>query len=267
MEWCDRNEEQPVSVPCGKCIPCLMNKRQEWSFRLEQEFKFSNGALFVTLTYDPKHCPNDGSLNKRHVQLFLKRLRKKDESNRIRYYCVGEYGSYGGRPHYHLLLFSGNEQHVRQAWVDSKGDPIGIVHVGSVTSASVAYCTKYIVQPEVCVEGFEKPFCLMSRRYGIGGRYLSDDMVAWHRDNEANYSIRDGLKVRLSRFYRSKIWYDEQVRSAISEAGKLLVLQNSLKEEKYYKSKHGDAWQRVMIASRDAVISRVKQKVAYTQTF
>jgi hypothetical protein len=32
---------------------------------------------FITLTYDPEHLPEDGSLNVLHFQKFMKRLRKK----------------------------------------------------------------------------------------------------------------------------------------------------------------------------------------------
>lgn len=268
IEWCDSHEENPpVCVPCGKCVPCLVAKRQEWSFRLEQEFKYSHGALFVTLTYDPKHCPTNGSLDKKHIQDFLKRLRKKDGSNQIRYYCVGEYGSHSARPHYHLLLFGGSQEHIRSSWQDSKGCPIGIVHIGSVTAASVAYCTKYIIQKDDYESKKTKPFALMSRRYGLGGRYLSDEMVSWHRENEANYSIREGVKVRLSRFYKSKIWYSETDREKISSASKVLTIQKQEKELEYYKKKHPLNWEKVMVDSRNAVISRVKQKVSYSQKF
>lgn len=267
IEWCDSHDENPVSVPCGKCIPCLVAKRQEWSFRLEQEFKYSHGALFVTLTYDWKHLPVGGNLQKRDVQLFLKRLRKKDGTNAIRYYCVGEYGSVSGRPHYHILLFGGNESQVRASWVDSKKVAIGIIHCGAVTSASIAYCTKYVIQKNDGYGEKEKAFVLMSRRYGLGGRYLTDDMVSWHRENEANYSIRDGVKVRLSRFYKSKIWYLENEREKISSASKLFTIQKNEKELSYYKKKHPLNWERIMSESRTAVISRVKQKIKFSQTF
>lgn len=254
-------------VPCGKCIPCLMAKRQEWSFRLEQEFKYSHGAFFVTLTYDYKHYPSGGSLDKRHVQLYLKRLRKKDGTNKIRYYCVGEYGSHFGRPHYHLLLFGAQESDIRSSWTDSKNCPIGFVHVGRVTGSSIAYVTKYIIQKNDVQGDKEKPFSLMSRRYGLGGRYLSDEMVTWHRENAANYCIRDGVKVRLSRFYKSKIWYSEVERERVSTASKLLSIQSSEKELEYYRKKFPGNYLQVMAESRNAVIARVKQKIAYTQTF
>lgn len=118
IEWCDKNEEFPVTVPCGKCVACLVNKRGDWIFRLQMEMKFSKRkALFVTLTYDQKHCPE--KLDKRHLQLFLKRLRKHYPAGQIRYYAVGEYGSKMGRPHYHLILFGAQELFVRKYWLVS----------------------------------------------------------------------------------------------------------------------------------------------------
>lgn len=245
-----------------------MNKRADWSFRLQQEHKYSKSALFVTLTYDPKHMPSDGSLDVRHLQLYLKRLRKLDGTNKIRYYAVGEYGSKSGRPHYHVLLFNASEEHARSAWRDIKKRPIGLVHIGRVTPASVAYCTKYIVQPELNMEGKKKAFATMSRAYGIGGKYLTDLMVEWHRADDKNFVLHPGnIKGRLPRFYREKIWYKPKDRERVSSAAMKLTLENQEKERNYWKAAHGDNWERAMSDSRNAVLSRVKIKVAFTQTY
>lgn len=268
IEWCDKNEEYPVSVPCGKCLACLSNKRADWSFRLEQEFKYSKGACFVTLTYDAKHLRTNQSLCKRDLQLYFKRLRKSYVSEKIRYYAVGEYGSKHGRPHYHILLFNVLDHEViRRAWQDSKGFPIGIVHIGSVNAASIAYTLKYMVQPELVPEGLDKPFSLMSRAYGLGGRYLTDSMVDWHRDNSANYAVRDGVNIRLPRFYRSKIWYSVEDREAISKASMLRSLVDQERQRKILEKKFGSNWSAKYVEMRDAQLSRIKSKVAYTQTF
>ncbi|QCQ85063.1 replication initiator protein [Blackfly microvirus SF02] len=257
-----------VSVPCGKCIPCLVNKRSDWCFRLEREHRVSKSAMFVTLTYDEKHLRTNGSLDKRDLQLFLKRLRRRDESSRIRYYAVGEYGSRFGRPHYHLLLFNSVESDVRMAWLDSRGVPIGAVHVGLVSSASIAYVTKYMIQKDDYPDGVEKPFATMSRRYGIGGHYLTDQMVAWHRLNDANYVVRVGNeKGRLPRFYRDKIWYSEYDRGRISAAALALTKANEEKENSYYMLEYGDRWAEYKCKALELVLNRVKQKVKFTQTF
>lgn len=267
VQWVDTHDEYPVSVPCGKCLACLSNKRSEWAFRLEQEYKYSKSAHFVTLTYDEKHVRSNGSLVKKHLQDYLKRLRKKDEQSRIRYYAVGEYGTRGGRPHYHLLLFNTSEANVRSAWVDRGGKSIGLTHIGSVNGASVAYVLKYLVQPWVGTdEGQEKPFAVMSRAYGIGARYLSDEMVAWHRADDRNYSMREGMKIRLCRFYKSKIWYNENDKERVSKKSLVKSIQDSEKEKKYYKDHYGLKWEKYMTEARDAVLGRIKSKVAYTQT-
>lgn len=269
IDWTDAgNVEEPILVPCGKCIPCLMNKRSDWGFRLEQEHKVSHSAHFVTLTYDEKHLRTNRSLCKRDLQLYLKRLRKKDEQTRIRYYAVGEYGSHSGRPHYHILLFNSCEEHIRSSWTDSKNKPIGIVHVGKVTGASVAYVTKYIIQKDQYPAGLEKPFATMSRAYGIGGRYLSDVMVEWHRCADRNYVVRPGnVKGRLPRFYREKIWWKPADKQRVSAAAMALTLGNQEKERNYYKNYCGERWEAVLNTARALVIARVRQKIQFSQTF
>lgn len=266
VEWIDAHEEYALSVPCGKCLACLCSKRAEWAFRLEQEHKYSKCSQFVTLTYDQKHVPAHGSLCKKHLQDYLKRLRKKDEQSRIRYYAVGEYGTLSGRPHYHLLLFNAEQENVRSSWKDARSRDIGIVHIGSVNGASVAYVLKYLVQPVDSIEyPMEKPFAVMSRAFGIGARYLSDDMVAWHREDDRNYCIREGKKIRLPRFFKTKIWYKENDKERVSKASLLSSLQESEKEIQFYKDRFGDRWNETMIEFRDAVLSRIKTKVAYSQ--
>jgi len=257
-----------VNVPCGKCIPCLMNKRGEWSFRLQQEHRVSKSAHFVTLTIDEKHLRTDNSLEKRDLQLYLKRLRKKDETVRIRYYAVGEYGTKNGRPHYHIILFNSNERDIRMSWTDSKGQAIGLVHVGTVTPASVAYVTKYIIQKYDYPEGVEKPFATMSRAYGIGGRYLSDEMVAWHRGGDFNFVCSPGnVKGRLPRFYRSKIWYSEYDKGRISKAAMELVQEKRRKEMEYWETNFPLRAEQARLESMGHLLERVKQKIAYSQKF
>lgn len=249
-----------ITVPCGKCLACLSRKRNDWTFRLTEEYKASQSALFVTLTYDRKHMPHDGGLVKRDVQLFMKRLRKRDGTNKIRYYAVGEYGTKGGRPHYHILLFNSNEGDVRASW------ELGIVHVGSVTLASVAYCTKYIVQPGSYPTNLQRPFALMSRGYGIGGHYLSDETVAWHRSGDKNYTFVNDQKVNLPRFYREKIWWSHLDKSRVAIKSKRFAFDQRYKEKTELRKMFGEEWKVKATEMRNAVLQQIKVKVAYTQT-
>lgn len=263
-----------IAVPCGKCLPCLSNKRIDWSSRLMQEYRVSSSAYFVTLTYSDRFLPSCGVV-KRHLQLYFKRLRKLQPDVRIRYYAVGEYGSKTLRPHYHAIIFNSSEKAISQAWtffINGKVVPIGIVHLGKVTEASVSYTLKYVVQSKEPVpDGFNPGFALMSRGYGLGLNYLTDEMLAWHRSGERVYMMKYGEKLRLPRFYKDKIWpntdwsnwaYRRELISKKSEK------EAEQREEKEIASLKKLGYSRKQMEEfRNASYARIKQKVAFTQKF
>lgn len=156
--------------PCGKCADCRIRRASDWSFRLMEEEKVSSSSLFLTLTYDTEHVPITKagfmSLNKRDVQLFIKRLRKghKDNDSKIKYYAVGEYGGRSRRPHYHVIAFSADVSKVQPAW------QLGSVHYGTVSGASVGYTLKYMTKNRTvpCHQNDDRvpEFSLMSKNWG-----------------------------------------------------------------------------------------------------
>lgn len=272
----------PELVPCGKCLACLVNKRNEWAFRLEQEYKASHGACFVTLTYHPKFCPDYG-LDKKHVQKYMKRLRKVC-SDKLRYFLVGEYGTRTQRPHYHIILFNYGERNIeteiRQAWSSRKSEAFGIVDIRPLTAGRILYCTKYIIQRgNGEASGNNKPFMLCSRAYGIGLGYLSTEMADYHRRTQRNYTLVHGKKGRLSRYYRDKIWwpipggtknptwYECPARSNILEEAKAQGEAQELKNYQILREAGYTDPDRIQADMRSAVLGRVKQKTAYTQKF
>ena len=112
---------------------------------------------FVTLTYDETNVPKDGSLNKSHFQLFMKRLRKHFEGTKIRYFHCGEYGEKLQRPHYHACLF-GIDFHDRIPY-SSDNDIVtdqsptlekiwgkGFCTVGELNYQTAAYTARYIMK-------------------------------------------------------------------------------------------------------------------------
>lgn len=161
-------------MPCGKCNFCLVNRRNDWTFRLTQEHKKSTSAHFVTLTYTDDSVPvvmlekpfNDQyaflTLEKVHLQLFIKRLRKKFPHIKgpkgIRYYAVGEYGTKTQRPHYHLIIFNLDVYGVELQKLMLETWQYGQVHVGEVTPASIHYVTKFHVNKLDAPEVVQKPF-------------------------------------------------------------------------------------------------------------
>lgn len=188
-------------VPCGKCVYCCQTRANAWAARLYWESRDTWSSAFVTLTYEEKYLTikkGVSQLNMEDLQKYFKRLRKAGLE--FRYYAVGEYGTRYGRPHFHILFFFRKEpdlEIVREKW------GMGIVHIGSVTPASVNYCLTYIsLRKKRYNRVYE--FATMSKK--LGATYLSKQMIAWHKDGRKNYSYVDGKKVALARYYKDKIF-------------------------------------------------------------
>lgn len=212
-----KNEQVPV--PCGKCMECKKRRVSAWSFRLMQEYKVSQSAYFITLTYDTAHVPitNHGfmSLSKRDVQLFFKRLRKAHgQTSCIKYYAAGEYGEDTMRPHYHVILFNAKIEKISPAW------GLGHVHYGQVTEASVGYTLKYICKDSIIPlhdrDDRQKEFPLMSK--GLGKNYLTKAMIAWHKASPDRMycNLLDGKKIAMPRYYKDKIYTDWEREVALA---------------------------------------------------
>ena len=96
----NQKNENIVLIPCGQCEECLKERKIDLYKRIKKEISYWEKNIFVTLTYDNEHKKN---LNFRDIQLFLKRLRKKEK---VRYFYVGELGENTKRPHYHMIIFN-----------------------------------------------------------------------------------------------------------------------------------------------------------------
>lgn len=132
-------KEATFEVPCGRCTACRTARAHEWSIRLMHEFEFWDDSVFLTLTYDDVHLPEDNAVSKRELQLFFKRIRKRVSP--ISYYACGEYGENYGRPHYHAIVFGlsfRDKQIVEDSW------RLGFVKLGLVSYQSCRYVANYI---------------------------------------------------------------------------------------------------------------------------
>lgn len=138
-------------VPCGSCLACKIQKSSEWAMRLTHEYSVRKKGVFLTLTYDDEHLPENKHLVKKDLQKFFKRLRQylvrrvRDElldkpayscmsveditkeaskilSGQMKYFACGEYGDKEKRPHYHVILlgFSKHDKYfvkaVKSSW-------------------------------------------------------------------------------------------------------------------------------------------------------
>lgn len=205
-------ESNIYTVPCGKCPYCKKRRASNWSFRLREEEKNSSSSLFITLTYNNENIPisDNGfmTLNKRDVQLFMKRLRKLYK-HKLVYYLVGEYGGMFGRPHYHMIIFNAKFNDIEKTW------DLGHTHCGKVQDASIGYCLKYISKdsdvPKHERDDRVKEFALMSK--GIGKNYVNEVMVKWHKEDllqRMYVNLEEGKKASMPRYYKDKIYNTEE---------------------------------------------------------
>jgi hypothetical protein len=262
--------------PCGKCLMCSKNRVSGWSFRLVKEGETADLSLFITLTYNTDNVPitRKGYMSldiekevpnkhyekqmrswlkgkrkkepKKNIQVgsdltnFFKLLRKKT-SRKIRYYAVGEYGDHTWRPHYHVILFNAEIQHVLDSW--TKGE----VHFGTVSEASIGYTLKYISKPKKVPQHQNddrvREYSRMSK--GLGANYLTDQMKQWHKNNldERLYlPLLDGKKAPMPRYYKERI-YTDQERGHLKGVMEKLAHQKEAEERKLY----GDNYEKIKI--------------------
>lgn len=194
-------------VPCGKCPVCKANERQEWIFRLQQEYFASIFSLFVTLTYDEENLPKDSSVNKVDVQLFHKRLRKHFAAGELRYYVVSEYGDHTFRPHYHGLYFFKSSHDKKQIYdIFERSWNKGFLKFGDVEEGSIVYCTKYCLKHSETPEGRKPTFRLMSKlNGGLGFNYVQF-MLDYHiENNNLSYVCANGKRSRMPKYYKDKL--------------------------------------------------------------
>lgn len=175
-------------------------------------------ACFLTLTYDDDHLPEHGHLNKRDLQLFLKRLRK-NTGERLRYFACGEYGENFGRPHFHLALFGQDFRRDAYAIRTQDGTPMwghelvdatwrnGFAPMGELTFESAAYiaryCTKKITgqAAEQHYQGRPREFATMSLKPAIGADWIDQ----WHADvYPSDQVIVRGKPCKPPRYYDAR---------------------------------------------------------------
>lgn len=208
-----RREDGFGGFGCGQCMPCRIDRSRKWTSRINLESRLHNDSCFVTLTYAPEHLPPGGTLIKRDLQLFLKKLRKLYPPKSVRYFAVGEYGDESGRPHYHLCLFGVSvidEDNVRRSWSH------GHVKVDELNEKTAGYVSQYVCKKwtnkkdpyvQKLLNGRLEEFAIMSLRPGIGaGAAPIIAQSIENRDTDVPKTLRvDGKMRPLGRYIRRKI--------------------------------------------------------------
>lgn len=218
-----------ITIPCGKCLPCRVNNASMWATRAMHESQYVKESCFVTLTYDPEHCPADYSLNKHDVQCFIKRVRKHLGNGRLRaYFGCGEYGTLRGRPHYHFLLLGWCPKDLVFHHKSYSGLPVytseimqrlwgkGFCPVGTCSHESAGYVARYQKKATADNSGNRPhPFFVASRNIqlaspvfprgntecgGLGAQWLLDHYQEL-RHGFLRHPTKHDVKLRIPEYY------------------------------------------------------------------
>ena len=167
-----------------------------------QEYKQTGIGCCATLTY----AQTDGNLHRRDIQLFIKRLRKYIEPQKVRYFYAGEYGGKNNRPHYHIMLFGWRPDDLREHCRTKRGNisyksdlltrlwKHGFVDVGDINPYTARYCARYLQKLDRRPHDVPS-FIGMSMKPGIGAGAVSPEYLA----TDGIYI--DGKRYSIPRYY------------------------------------------------------------------
>lgn len=239
-----------AEVPCGKCDACVASRAKAWADRCALESKNSKYNYFVTLTYNDDRLPKDG-LVKKHLQLFMKRLRRALPATKIRFFGCGEYGGQTFRPHFHLILFNCPLDDLSEVFMEERNgrliihnnvsmdnrclysdtihrcwDRKGNISVVPFTYATACYVAQYVNKK--CGKNIEKfyklfhcnpEYVVMSRRPGIGALSLNaadyqNDYIMVPGDGKAHIASIPRYFDKLMIAKYGDDWFNNNVRQS-----------------------------------------------------
>lgn len=207
-----------IPAKCGCCIECRKEKQREWRVRLEEELR-SNFGYFTTLTISPEGIEeiekktglewvkNPNEIATKALRLFLERARKETGKS-IKHWCVTELGEEKDRIHLHGIFFGQKSAElIRKHW------KYGFVFIGEYcNSRSVNYMTKYMLKVDIKHPEFKQ---IVLASPGIGDKYMNRRDYLWQKQNYKNinvatYTFRNGTKMAMPKYYKNKIFTDDE---------------------------------------------------------
>lgn len=207
-----------LSVPCGNCTSCRLEKQNGWFMRALFQFKEYPFACMYTLTYSDDNLPKFSStlypehtdipcFSHQHITGFVDNIRKylmrhnHISNNDFKYMVACEYGTKDEgtkRPHYHLIFYFRYEVDyrylhdlVRQFW----GDKYGYIFpdITGVDKKSNFYRTHYPPRHKIVVNSANASAKYVSK-------YVTKDLEFFNQPKLKAF-INDDLKKADPRTY------------------------------------------------------------------
>lgn len=209
-------DDYQILIDCGTCLGCLRDKARSWRVRLLHEHMFGNhdSCTCLTLTIAPEYYEQfqtkAGMASA--MRAFIDRLRYYTPGRRSpKRFFISELGEDRGRLHFHGFVWDCNipRRDLERSW------RYGFICARPLRSAKqLSYATKYITKPAV---DFHKPTIFVSP--GLGLSYCNQERWrSWHKKGNANdplnlYCKFDSFVYAMPRYYRSKIFTDDEIRN------------------------------------------------------
>ncbi|AXH77939.1 MAG: putative replication initiation protein [Microviridae sp.] len=221
-----------LTVPCGLCLGCRLDRSQAWGIRCHHEAQMHESAVFLTLTYRDEDLPDDNSVCVNVSQKFMQDLRNalRARGIKVRFLMCGEYGSKKGRAHYHVIVFGYSFPDRVLDRYTNRGDPLyrsaeldgiwpyGFASIGEVSYESARYTASYAMKQyrgEGAEEHYDRQhpftgefhrvspeFATMSRMPGIGQSWLAKYKSDVYPDD---FVLVGGRKLKPPRFYDQQL--------------------------------------------------------------
>lgn len=228
-------------VGCGQCTGCLLDYSRDRATQMmcEKYYGYNDGAYpdgtcwFLTCTYADEHLKTHKTVNIEtgetfegislsvddHVK-FMKRLRKKYPSMKIKFVVAGEYGSKTLRPHLHYIVFGLPlpVETFKKIHMNALNQPtwyceeltnvwgMGHVEIGRVDWRSCAYVARYTLKKAnkkdkewYQAQGMLPEFIIWSN--GVGKKYFETHKYDIYKTDSVPISTHMGGLLRTPKSY------------------------------------------------------------------
>lgn len=230
-----------VECECGRCFECRKARARNWRIRMSEELRENPKAIFFTGTltderieklstkYGIRKDDYNGIATK-EVRLFLERLRRVNNGKSVKHWIVTERGHTNTRRiHIHGIFYHNSKRQL--GWLLKNNWIAGYSYQGDyVNEKTINYISKYMTKTDLDNRLFRG---IVLASPGLGKGYIdrldgkTHKYVPKTETKETNemYRFRNGMKVYLPKYYRYKLFTEEE--------RELLWIEKMMRNEKY----------------------------------